>query len=43
MHVRWSSRLTWVVAAAGFFWLLILFGITMGDYMTRGWIQGTLR
>jgi cytochrome c oxidase subunit IV len=43
MHVRWSSRLTWVVAMAGFFWLLILFGITMGDYMTRGWIQGTLR
>ena len=40
MHVRWSSRLTWVVAAAGFFWLLILFGITMGDYMTRGWIPG---
>ena len=29
MHVRWSSRLTWVVAASGFFWLLILFGITM--------------
>jgi cytochrome c oxidase subunit IV len=43
MHVRWSTRLTWVVAMAGFFWLLILFGITMGDYMTRGWIQGTLR
>ena len=40
MHVRWSTRLTWVVAAAGFFWLLILFGITMGDYMTRGWIAG---
>src|SRR3954454_23099159 len=43
MHVRWGTRLTWVVAMAGFFWLLILFGVTMGDYMTRGWIQGTLR
>lgn len=43
MHVRWSSRLTWVIAMAGFFWLLILFGVTMSDYMTRGWIQGTLR
>ncbi len=43
MHVRWSTRLTWVVAMAGFFWLLILFGVTMGDYMTRGWIAGTLR
>ena len=41
MHVRWSSRLTWVVAMAGFFWLLILFGITMTDYLTRGWVPGT--
>ena len=43
MHVRWSSRLTWVVAMAGFFWLLILFGIGMTDYMSRGWVPGTLR
>ena len=43
MHVRWGSRLTWVVASAGFFWLLILFGLTMSDYMSRGWIAGTLR
>lgn len=43
MHVRWSTRLTWVVAASGFFWLMILFSITMADYMSRGWIQGTLR
>ena len=43
MHVRWSSRLTWVVAMAGFFWLLILFGIGMSDYMSRGWVPGTLR
>jgi cytochrome c oxidase subunit 4 len=43
MHVRWSSRLTWVIAMSGFFWLLILFGMGMSDYMTRGWIQGTLR
>jgi cytochrome c oxidase subunit 4 len=41
MHVRWSSRLTWVVAASGFVWLLILFGITMTDYLTRGWVVGT--
>jgi cytochrome c oxidase subunit 4 len=42
MHVRWSSRLTWVVAASGFFWLLILFGLTMQDYLTRGWVEGTV-
>ena len=43
MHVRWSTRLTWVVVASGFFWLLILFGLTMMDYLTRGWVEGTLR
>ena len=43
MHVRWSSRLTWVVAGAGFFWLLIMFSLTMADYMSRGWIEGTTR
>ncbi len=35
MEVRWSSRLTWIVAGAGFFWLLILIGLTLGDYLTR--------
>ena len=43
MHVRWSTRLTWVVAASGFFWLLILFTLTLSDYLSRGWIAGTLR
>jgi cytochrome c oxidase subunit IV len=43
MHVRWGTRLTWVVAASGFFWLLIMFGLTMADYMSRGWVAGTLR
>src|SRR5262249_15321991 len=43
MHVRWSTRLTMVVAASGFFWLLILFGLTMQDYLSRGWVPGTWR
>jgi cytochrome c oxidase subunit IV len=43
MHVRWSSRLTMVIVASGFFWLLILFSFTMTDYMSRGWVPGTLR
>ena len=42
MHVRWASRLTWVVAMAGFFWLLLLFAV-IGDYISRGWVPGTLR
>jgi cytochrome c oxidase subunit IV len=43
MGVRWSSRLTWVVAGSGFFFLLIMFSITMSDYLTRGWMEGSLR
>jgi cytochrome c oxidase subunit 4 len=36
MHVRYSTPLIWVVAGAGFFWLAILFGLTLSDYWTRG-------
>jgi cytochrome c oxidase subunit IV len=43
MHVRWSTRLTWLVVAAGFFWLILMFSVTMVDFATRGWIQGTLK
>ena len=35
MHVRYSSRLTWVVVVSGFFWLAILFLFTFSDYLTR--------
>jgi cytochrome c oxidase subunit 4 len=43
MHVRWGTRLTWIVVASGFFWLIIMFSMTMTDFLTRGWIQGTLK
>ncbi len=36
MHVRYSSRLIWLTALAGFFWLAIMFAFTMQDYLTRG-------
>ena len=38
MHVRYSSRLTWVFVCAGFFWLAIMVALTLGDYMTRSWL-----
>jgi cytochrome c oxidase subunit 4 len=40
MHVKGSSRLVWVFAAAGFFWLLILFALTFADYETRVLVPG---
>jgi cytochrome c oxidase subunit 4 len=36
MHVRYSSRLTWAVVGAGFFWLGLLLLLTLSDYVTRG-------
>ena len=38
MGVRWNTPLTKVVVVAGFFWLFILFGLTLNDYLTRGWL-----
>ncbi len=40
MHVRYSSRLTWVFMGAGFFWLMILLSLTMNDALTRTWLAG---
>ena len=37
MHVKYSTRLTWAVVLGSIFWLGILFVLTMGDYLTRGW------
>ena len=38
MHVRYSSKLTWVFVCAGIIWLFILFAFTLSDYLTRGWV-----
>jgi len=35
MHVRYGSRLLWVFAGAGFFWLGILFALSYTDFLTR--------
>jgi cytochrome c oxidase subunit IV len=37
MHVKYSSRLTKLVVASGFFFLFILLGLTMVDYGSREW------
>ena len=38
MHVRYSSRLIWVVFTSALFWLVILFALTFSDYWTRDWL-----
>src|SRR2546426_12788575 len=37
MHLKYSTRLTWVVVIAAFLWLAMLFVLTFSDYLTRYW------
>ena len=38
MHVRHSTRLTWCVVLGSFFFLGVLFVLTLSDYLSRAWI-----
>jgi cytochrome c oxidase subunit IV len=38
MHIKGSTRLTKIFAFTGLFWLVILAGLTLNDYFTRGWL-----
>ena len=38
MHLRYSPKLTSLVIASSLLWLVILFGITMSDYVSRSWL-----
>jgi len=40
MHVRYSSRLTWVLVGAGVLWVGHLLLLTMSDYLTRATVPG---
>ena len=42
MHVRYSSRLTWVFVGAGFFWLMILLSLTLADVLSRRWLPSVV-
>ncbi len=35
MHVRYSSKLIWVFSGAAFFWVMLLFVMTLVDYFSR--------
>ena len=37
MHVKYSSKLTKLTVAAGFFTFLVLITMTMTDYISRAW------
>ena len=39
MHVRYGPRLIWIFSTAAFFWVVILMVFTLGDYVSRGWLE----
>jgi cytochrome c oxidase subunit 4 len=43
MHVKQSSKLTWIFACSAFVWLAILIFLTFNDYLLRGQIKPTPR
>jgi cytochrome c oxidase subunit 4 len=38
MHLRYSTKLTMVTVIAAIFFLIILFSLSMTDYLTRAWL-----
>jgi caa(3)-type oxidase subunit IV len=38
MHLKQSDKLTWLIAAAGLFWLFLLFVLLLTDYVTRYYV-----
>jgi len=38
MHIKGSSRVLHLAAVAGVIWLLFLISLTLGDYLTSGWV-----
>jgi cytochrome c oxidase subunit 4 len=38
MHALYESKVVRVIIAGGVIWFLIMVSLTLGDYMTRGWL-----
>jgi len=41
MHLKYSSKLTWLAVGAALFWLFHLLAGTLGDYFSRGVMDKT--
>jgi cytochrome c oxidase subunit IV len=39
MHVLVETRLVKLMVVGGIVWFVILISLTLGDYMTRGWLR----
>jgi|GEM_PF-1978417 len=38
MHLKYRPHIVWIFSAAAFLWLIIFFGLSLSDYVTRHWI-----
>jgi len=38
MHALYETKVVRIVVAGGVIWFLIFMTLTLGDYMTRGWL-----
>jgi cytochrome c oxidase subunit 4 len=38
MHALYEMKLIRVIMAGGMIWFLIMISLTLGDYLTRGWM-----
>lgn len=38
MHLKYSAKITWVAAGAGFIWLAVMLSLTLSDILSRSWI-----
>jgi cytochrome c oxidase subunit IV len=43
MHVRYSSKMVMVLVISGFFWMGIMFVLTMSDYISRYWSSNPIQ
>ncbi len=43
MHALYEFKLIRVIIAGGVIWFLIFTGLTLNDYMSRGWLASSLR
>lgn len=39
MHVKYSTRLTWLIVLAAFFWFGIMITLTLNDYLARHFLN----
>lgn len=38
MHLKYSARILWLYAGAGFVWFLIMIALMLSDYRSRDWL-----